>query len=252
MPVPYGWDQTLTQQASAIGQGTTSVPSTPLQGPFYVHNMPPASAFNTGMGFPLPGVNIFQNYNDNDAVIPRCLTKPVSGNVNRDQADRKIDQGNTEGFNFVPNLDFESTFSASPTSTPNQNITLDTVVKTHKRKSSDLIQLGFDGILSSDEKEYFSLEYFDPLHRKGRSASVSSPHSVAGYFFAKPPEDTSVVSKERDAWVTFDDDFSSFLGETPMEDAPDRLIVQTLSYPPDFNEERTTTEIDKVRMWDVL
>ena len=119
----------------------------------------------------------------------------------------------TSPFNLVPNLDFVTPASETGASY-NKNATLEPDFQ--QRQNDDLIQLRFESILTSDEKEYFSLEYFDPLHRKGRSAlgciSPNTPKDFyANYSFAKPPEDDKdKVNRDGNAWVTFDNDISVF------------------------------------------
>ncbi|KAL3843199.1 hypothetical protein ACJMK2_021144 [Sinanodonta woodiana] len=97
------------------------------------------------------------------------------------------------------------------------------------KKNSDLIELGFEGIMTQEEKEYFSLEYFDPLHQKARSDSLSMREGRL-YSFAKPPEDIdSSVSEKSTAWVTFDDDDGFFTAKTFESSEKDSSIEKTES-----------------------
>ncbi|KAL4225582.1 Phosphatidylinositol 4-phosphate 3-kinase C2 domain-containing subunit alpha [Mactra antiquata] len=217
LPPSYGWDQSLTQMGGASGApSSVSVPTTPNYqgGGQFV-------GFNMGNQFPPQNPNFFASSN-------------TSSSINKRNSDPVITQGTmSDGFNLVPNVDFDAqgdstdAFSQQPGDGAQNGPSEDNSYKTHQRKSSDLIQLGFDNILTSEEKEYFSLEYFDPLHRKGRTMSISasSPSSsVSNYFFAKPPEDTDVVCVDRNAWVTFDDDGSVF-GREMAEDTTDVVTV---------------------------
>lgn len=226
MPTPYGWDQSLSQLSGAgAGHGSISMPTTPVMPPYQASGGQFAG-FNVGGQFPPQNPNFFakapyQSGHDSTNVISNSKMLPDATDASGPSS---------EGFNLVPNLDFEAwgdsdAFFNQQEGSQN-GAPCDNSYKTHQRKSSDLIQLGFESILTSEEKEYFSLEYFDPLHRKGRtmSMSVSSPtSSVSNYFFAKPPEDADVVSVDRNAWVTFDDD-GVFVKES-SEDVADKVTV---------------------------
>ena len=163
-------------------------------------------------------------------------------------------EGGDTGFNLVPNVDYDAWTDADsffaqfeesdemPSDVSGNSRTADAPYRKHQRKSSDLIQLGFEGILTSEEKEYFSLEYFDPLHRKGRTASISSPStSSSHYFFAKPPEESKLVSTDRNKWVTFDADDSAF-GRSEGDG-----VVETREATPD-ELSQTSAEDSRVRL----
>lgn len=189
------------------------MPTTPLPGPYIPQSQAGAGNFvgyNTGNQFPPQNPNFYTGYSSSSSSSNAGPTNPLT--LDRSVSDMASAGTMSDGFNLVPNVDFDawsesdSFFNqqaAGSNETENEN-----AFKAHLKNSSDLIQLGFEGIMSSEEKEYFSLEYFDPLHRRGRTVSISTPNSTltsSHYFFAKPPEDTDIVSKERDAWVTFDD-----------------------------------------------
>lgn len=240
MPSPYGWDQNLTQMAAGgLKYGSTSVPTTPVGGSYFQN--PNFSNFNITGRFPaqhnsfyagtvsglpptLSGGSVASTDRPfgagSSTTLPANFAKTVDNSSKQSTAGagaNVTDSANVtsasgdSGFNLVPNVDFDAwtdadSFFAQYEQSADNVYPLDTSYKKHQRKSSDLIQLGFEGILTSEEKEYFSLEYFDPLHRKGRTASISSPStSSSNYFFAKPPEEAELVSKDRNNWVTFDD-----------------------------------------------
>lgn len=258
MPSPYGWDQSLTQMASGgmSAWGSTSVPTTPVGNPF-IQQSQNFTSFNlsghvpaqhnnfyagsmsgypvaTGGGGAFPSGHSSQSRSstlpNKSAVTASHSSKPNGAgtltNVT-DSANSSVGGGDT-GFNLVPNVDFDAWTDADSFFAQYEQSgemaadnSVEASYKKHQRKSSDLIQLGFEGILTSEEKEYFSLEYFDPLHRKGRTVSVSSPSmSSSHYFFAKPPEESKLVSKDRNNWVTFDEDdgvFGRSEGDVAME-----------------------------------
>ena len=195
MPIPYGWDVNLYGAGAGQNQGTSSVPTTPLQGQFFANPQPNQFGVNLNSNVPAPyqtqNTNLFHNQ------------FPVNSNANS-SAINKNSVCDTSYFNLVPNLDFTPMSSWDTGTNTDKNSSFDV----QQQQNNDLIQIGFEGVLTSDEKEYFSLEYFDPLHRKGRTASVSSPKDLyVNYSFAKPPEDdTDRVNTDRNAWVTFDDD----------------------------------------------
>lgn len=228
--------------AGGLKYGSTSVPTTPVGGSYFPQPQNPNfSNFNITGHFPAqhnsfyagtvsglpPTLSSGSVASSNrpfgagsNATLPANFTKTVDNSSKQNTAGagaNVTDSANTtsasgdSGFNLVPNVDFDAwtdadSFFAQYEQSADNVYPLDTSYKKHQRKSSDLIQLGFEGILTSEEKEYFSLEYFDPLHRKGRTASISSPStSSSNYFFAKPPEESELVSKDRNNWVTFDD-----------------------------------------------
>ena len=195
---------------AGLNQGTSSVPTTPLQGQFFPNPQPHQYGgvnLQTHMPVPYPPqTNFFPNQFPSSSNTPSAINKPSTCDTT----------SSTSPFNLVPNLDFVPPPSAGEAwaADNNRDSTLDP--DSQSRQNNDLIQLGFEGILTSDEKEYFSLEYFDPLHKKGRTTSVSitpnSPKDIyVNYSFAKPPEDeTDRVNTEKNAWVTFEDDVSVF------------------------------------------
>lgn len=271
MPIPYGWDQSLTQMAAGgMVPGSVSVPTTPVSNPYLLQQSglqnfagysmgtqfkPQTNSFYAGTvsGGPmggLPGTGAAVGFGAaGTAHIPPSHQRPLvpggmaipsqsmlgnqSGAKNIVSSDPKQTGGtqNSGGFNLVPNVDFDvwgdaDTFfdqQEQMDSLPNTSAA-NTFKKTHRRNNSDLIQLGFEGVMTAEEKEYFSLEYFDPLHKKGRTASISSP-SASNYFFAKPPEETALVSTERDNWVTFDDSFG--FSQRGAEDRADVVASKT-------------------------
>ena len=194
MPVPYGWDANILSTGAGLSHGSSSVPTTPLQSQIYPNPQPHNFGMNLNSHVPAPyqtqNANIIQNqFPVNSSAInksPTCDT--------------------TSPFNLVPNLDF-----IPPPHMAGANFDKTSPLEPDfpQQQNNDLIQLGFEGILTSDEKEYFSLEYFDPLHKKGRTTSVASPKDLyINYSFAKPPEDeTDKINEDTNAWVTFEDDF---------------------------------------------
>lgn len=229
MPLPYGWDQSLSQMAAAVlTTGSTSVPTTPIPGP-YVAQSGNFMGYNLGHYVQPQNPNFYAGYPNNSfsGSASNFTTNPSV--LNRTHSDVPKSQITSDGFNLVPNIDYDvfsesDAFFNQPAAGSSQERTgNESAFKTHKRQSSDLIQLGFEGVLTSEEKEYFSLEYFDPLHKRGRTVSISTPSSAASsshYFFAKPPEETDIVSKDRNAWVTFDD---AEFGRSDNTDIPDKV-----------------------------
>ena len=204
MPIPYGWDPNMLGQGAGLNQGTSSVPTTPLQGQFFPNPQPHHFGVNLQSHVPAP----FPSH------TPNLFHSQFPSTANTSSAINKTPACDTSPFNLVPNLDFVPPPSGEAWAADDKNSTLEPDLQ--NQQNNDLIQLGFEGILTSDEKEYFSLEYFDPLHKKGRTASVSitpnSPNDLyVNYSFAKPPEDeTDRVNTEKNAWVTFEDDLSVF------------------------------------------
>ncbi|XP_052799554.1 phosphatidylinositol 4-phosphate 3-kinase C2 domain-containing subunit beta-like isoform X2 [Mya arenaria] len=198
-----------------------------------IPNMPPTSlSASTGTQSTSGGANLHPSLKR--PVVPTGMTLPpqdLAGAAkpasNTESQNADVTQ-NADGFNLVPNVDFDAWgnadafFDQQEQMDSGRNIS-DAFMKTHRRNNSDLIQLGFEGVMTSEEKEYFSLEYFDPLHRKGRTASISSSMSSSNYFFAKPPEDAELVSTDRDKWVTFDE--SAAYDRSEAEDLADTMIT---------------------------
>ena len=219
MPIPYGWDVNLFGAGAGQNLGTSSVPTTPLQGQFFPNPQPHQFGLNLNSNVPAPyqtqNTNMFQNQ------FP-VNSSAINTNTTCD----------TPYFNLVPNLDFTPVTSSDIGAGADTNSSLET----QQPRNNDLIQLGFEGILTSDEKEYFSLEYFDPLHKKGRTASIASPSDLyVNYSFAKPPEDdVDKVNTDKNAWVTFDDDAflpgEKLLATVLKDDKPPRPP------PPDISE----------------
>lgn len=243
MPLPYGWDQSLSQMAAAgITSGSTSVPTTPLPGSYVAQSLGGAGNFmgyNLGNHVQPQNPNFYAGYPSN-SFSGSANNFPTNPSVlNRSHSDVSKSQITSDGFNLVPNIDYDvlsesdAFFNQQVAGSCQEGTGNENAFKTHKRKSSDLIQLGFEGVLTSEEKEYFSLEYFDPLHKRGRTVSISTPSSAASsshYFFAKPPEETDIVSKDRNAWVTFDDADFEF-GRSDNTDIPDKV-----SFSPDIED----------------
>ena len=229
MPSPYGWDQSLSQMAAGgFAAGSTSVPTTPLPGAYTQPGVGNFMGYNLGNQFPAQNPNVYPGYSGNS--FSNNAGAFNTQNLNRNVSDGGSAETMSNGFNLVPNVDFdawpESDFSNQHGGNQNEPHVpgSENTLKTHRRNNSDLIQLGFEGVLTSEEKEYFSLEYFDPLHKRGRTMSVSTPSSIASssYFFAKPPEE-AVISKDRNDWVTFDDADFEF-GRSDDTDVPDEFI----------------------------
>ena len=206
MPISYGWDPSMLGNGAGLSQGTSSVPTTPLQGQFFPTPQPHHFGVNLQTHVPAPfppqTTNLFHNQFPTTFNTPSAIAKPSTCDT-------------TSPFNLVPNLDFVPPPSGEAwAGDDNRDSTLNPDLQ--GRRNNNLIELGFEGILTSDEKEYFSLEYFDPLHKKGRTTSVSitpnSPKDIyVNYSFAKPPEDeTDRVNTENNAWVTFEDDLYMF------------------------------------------
>lgn len=179
-----------------------------------------------------------------DFSVKKSSTLPLSNKLPISDTQKCETSVHFGDFNLVPNVDFPWTdadafFDQQEQSGPSSS---ETFVKGHKRQNSDLIQLGFEGVMTSEEKEYFSLEYFDPLHRKGRSVSILSPAMTSShYFFAKPPEESELISKDRGGWVTFDEGQAE-LGRS--DDVSD-VVTETVSVLADPAD--TSTVTDKVR-----
>ncbi|XP_060563765.1 phosphatidylinositol 4-phosphate 3-kinase C2 domain-containing subunit beta-like isoform X2 [Ruditapes philippinarum] len=228
MPSPYGWDPALSQMAAGgFTTGSTSVPTTPIPGPYTQPGAGNYMGYNLGNQFPVQNPNFYAGYSGNMFPTSAGIS---TGAVNSASLNRNISVGTneenvTDGFNMVPDADSDP-WSESDFFNQNDQQTAgsEKSVKTHRRNNSDLIQLGFEGVLTSEENEYFSLEYFDPLHKRGRTMSVSTPSSLASsnYFFAKPPEET-VISTDRNDWVTFDESDFEF-GRSDNTDLPDKFV----------------------------
>ncbi|XP_053384190.1 phosphatidylinositol 4-phosphate 3-kinase C2 domain-containing subunit alpha-like isoform X3 [Mercenaria mercenaria] len=261
MPSPYGWDQSLSQMAAGgFGTGSTSVPTTPLPGTYTQTGAGNLVGYNLGNQFPAQNPNFYAGLPGNAfSSTAGANTGPVNtAHLNRTVSDTASSGTMSDGFNLVPNVDFdawsESDFFNQQAAGGNQNdqqaAGSENSFKTHRRNNSDLIQLGFEGVMTSEEKEYFSLEYFDPLHKRGRTMSVSTPSSMASsnYFFAKPPEE-AVVSKDRNDWVTFDDGDFEF-GRSDNTDMPDEFIgAKTDQIPsrPDMSVDDSKVGHEKLR-----
>lgn len=275
----YGWDSSLTQMgAGGMAWGSSSVPSTPVGNPYFQQ---PHNQQFSGLGGHIPAQNnnfyagtvsgfaSTQTANAGGSfpsssrpMAGKSATLPGNRTMANDSSVREKTTGDSSvpdgsgtgsagatggdtGFNLVPNVDFDAwnesdSFFAQYEHSDNRSS--DASYKKHQRKSSDLIQLGFEGILTSEEKEYFSLEYFDPLHRKGRTSSISSPSmSSSHYFFAKPPEETELVSNDRNKWVTFeeedvffgrdegDQDVSKASGDTTLDASMSESAIVSMS-----------------------
>ncbi|XP_052235355.1 phosphatidylinositol 4-phosphate 3-kinase C2 domain-containing subunit beta-like isoform X2 [Dreissena polymorpha] len=268
LPMSYGWDTSLTQLATTgLGGISPSVPTMPLNNhlPFQQPQVQtPLAGCNLGgqfvpqntnfyrgtslqtgsgtnlsnmaVGFPMPHADFSSSNNTRKSnTLPAVNKAPIS---DTQKSESSVHFGD---FNLVPNVDFPWTeadafFDQQEQSGPSSS---DTFVKGHKRQSSDLIQLGFEGVMTSEEKEYFSLEYFDPLHRKGRSVSVSTPAMTSShYFFAKPPEESELISKDRGNWVTFDEGGAE-IGRSGDESD---VVVETLFVPNEPADTSTVTE----------
>ncbi|KAK3611626.1 hypothetical protein CHS0354_018322 [Potamilus streckersoni] len=207
MPKSYGWDPNLLD----AGKRSILTPSVPVTTPTYMPNV-------QGYGYRnMPGCDL-QGYSMNPFLKGQLdpwgqpVTNQSAIKMPQGSSSTKLDSWNQErcSFNDFDDKEDNVDFQVPP------------------RINSDLIELGFEGVMTHEEKEYFSLEYFDPLHQKARSDSLSMREGRL-YSFAKPPEDTdSSVAEKSTAWVTFDED-GFFKSETVESSKKDTSVEKTES-----------------------